>query len=222
MARFTTAVALAVAGLSIGGCMYDPKSRLEPFHNASMTSVNEPVVQRTDYVFDVAAGGGGIAPAELDRLHGWFQSLGLEYGDLVFVDTAGSYSTAAVRTDVARVAESYGLLLSDGAPVTAGQVPPGSVRVVVSRSKASVPGCPIWDPNTIGARITTSPNYGCAVNSNLAAMIADPNDLVIGQSGDTSVDAATASKAIRSYRTKALSGAGGNAVQQVSSKGGDQ
>lgn len=221
MARFITVAALAVAGLSVGGCMYNSKSGLERFHNASVTSVNEPVVQRTDYVFDVAAGSGGIAPSELDRLNGWFDSLGLEYGDLVFVDTAGSYGGGTVRSDVARVAESYGLLLSEGAPITAGRVPPGSVRVVVSRSKASVPGCPTWDPNTIGARITTSPNYGCALNSNLAAMIANPNDLVIGQSGDTSIDAATASKAIKTYRDKALSGGGGSAVQQVSSKGGN-
>jgi pilus assembly protein CpaD len=40
-------------------------------------------------------------------------------------------------------------------------------------------------------------------------MIADPNDLVLGQTGSSATDAATGSKAIRAYRDAAPSGAGG-------------
>jgi pilus assembly protein CpaD len=103
--------------------------------------------------------------------------------------------------------------------VTAGGTQPGVVRVVVSRSIAYVPGCPDWrESSEIGTRVTTASNFGCATNSNLAAMIANPDDLVLGQTGDTSGDATTASRAINQYRTAPLSGAGG--LKQTSSKGG--
>ena len=47
---------------------------------------------------------------------------------------------------------------------------------------AHVPGCPLRR-NRHRARARPRSNYGCAINSNLAAMIADPDDLVHGQAG---------------------------------------
>lgn len=207
MARIPNIVALTLAGLAAGGCVTDD-APLSPHMNPSITSVQQPVVQRNDYVLDLATAGNGVSRSELDRLDAWFEALALGYGDRISVDGGGQAADPAAQQDVARVAATYGMLLSDSVPVTTGAIAPGSVRVIVSRSTASVPGCPQWDPNEIGARITTSPNYGCASNSNLAAMIADPNDLVVGRTGDPSVDAATASKAIRTYRNKIPSGVG--------------
>jgi type IV pilus biogenesis protein CpaD/CtpE len=40
-------------------------------------------------------------------------------------------------------------------------------------------------------------------------MIADPNDLVLGQAGGSAADAATGSKAIRVYRNATPTGVGG-------------
>ena len=56
------------------------------------------------------------------RLNGWFQGLGLGYGDSVYVD--GGYADAA-RGQVAAIAGRYGMMVSAGAPVTAGAVQPG-------------------------------------------------------------------------------------------------
>ena len=98
--------------------------------------MNVPVVTSADYVFDAAAPGGALAPGESDRLNGWFQGLGIGYGDSVFVD--GGYAPAA-RAQVSAIAGRYGMLVTAGAPVTAGVVQPGSVRVVVARRRATVP-----------------------------------------------------------------------------------
>ena len=205
--------ALLALAASVSACSSasGTASAVEP--NRSVYSVNQPVVQQTDYVIDLAAPGGGLSTYERGRLAGWLQSLDLRYGDRVFVDDADAGRS---RDDVAAVISEWGLLLSDGAPVTAGQVQPGSVRVVVSRSSASVPNCPNWEQT--GGPSSTSSNYGCAVNSNLAAMIADPNDLVLGQSGSSAGDAATGSKAIRVYRNAAPTGAEG--LKGTESKGG--
>ncbi len=216
MARFTNTAALLMAGLAVSGCGMN--SRTSPVHsNRSLYSENQPVVQRTDYVIDLATGGNGIPHAELGRLAEWYDTMGLRYGDRIAVDNP--YGDAGVREDVARVTADYGLLLSDAAPITAGAVQPGLVRVVVSRTTASVPSCPNWRQARLpGAAVSTASEHGCATNSNLAAMIADPNDLVLGQEGAVSGDPATAVKAIKQYRDAQPTGA--NGIEKVTTSGG--
>lgn len=186
---FLIAVAAGVCASAAGA------ERIASQANRSLYSYNQPVVERTDFVMDLAAEGRGLSAMERSRLADWLDSLSVGYGDRLFVENGAGDDA---RDDVARVASEYGLLLHEGAPVTAGTVQAGTVRVIVSRSTASVPGCPNYTKTT-GAG-STSANYGCAVNSNLAAMIADPSDLVLGQTGDGPTDAATATKAIKVYR----------------------
>jgi pilus assembly protein CpaD len=96
----------------------------------------------------------------------------------------------------------------------------GGARVIVSRAEASVPGCPNWSyAGQIGAPITTDSNYGCAMNSNIAAMVADPRDLVLGQRRTRGGgDAATASKAIKAYRDAVPTGT--NGLKETITRGG--
>ena len=197
------ALLLSVA-VSASPAWAKPKVFGGPPPNRGLDSIRQPVVERTDYVLDLASGGGGLSVSDKSRLDAWFNSLGLGYGDRVFVDEA--YPSEAGE-DVARVAANYGLLVRAGAPVTTGAIPAGSIRVIVSRSSASVPGCPHWSGR--GGTNSTSPNYGCAVNSNFAAMVADPSDLVLGQAGSGTGDAATAAKAIKVYREAAPTGTKG-------------
>jgi pilus assembly protein CpaD len=199
MRRFTV-LALIVAGTSLSGC---------GTANRGVSSVHQPVVARTDYVFDLPSPGGErLAAEDAARLAGWFDSVKLRYGDRVSVDAPGDYGYA--RPAVAAVVARYGLLLDDQAPVTQGTIAPGAIRVVISRMTASVPSCPDWSrpasPNFGGHAIS---NYGCATNSNLAAMVADPQDLVRGREGNGSADAAAAAKAIKTYRTAPTTGSQG-------------
>jgi pilus assembly protein CpaD len=181
-----------------------------------LASVNVPVVTTADYVFDAAAPGGALAPGEPERLSGWFQGLGLGYGDTVYVD--GGYAPAA-RSQVAAIAGRYGMLVTAGAPATAGIVPPGSVRVVVARRRAEVPGCPNWRrPAAPDASNRSMSNYGCSVNSNIAAMVANPEDLLHGREGSGVTDTWVANRAIEMYRTTPPSGTKG--LQAVTPGGG--
>jgi len=180
-----------------------------------VASVNVPVVTTADYTFDAAAPGGALAPGEADRLGGWFQGLGLGYGDTVYVDG----SAPAARSQVAAIAGRFGMLVTPGAPVTAGMVAPGSVRVVVARRRAEVPGCPNWSrPAAPDLANHSMSNFGCSVNSNIAAMIANPEDLIHGREATGVADSYTASKAIEMYRNTAPTGTKG--LQDVTPKGG--
>lgn len=204
--RAKTIATLASLGFALTAC--GGATTATTSASRGLESVHQPVVSRSDYVFDVNASGGGLSPSESGRLQGWFDTLGLGYGDRVSVDMGDGYSAAA-RDDVGDIAARYGLLIDDAAPVTSGAIAPGNVRVVVSRMKASVPGCPDWGRSTVDDFDNHNfSNYGCGVNSNLAAMVANPADLVSGQVGSSTVDARTAGKAIKSYRDRKPTGEG--------------
>lgn len=195
----TILLASLAPALLLGGCMGT--------QNRGLESVHQPVVAQTDFAFDVATAGGAMAPGEERRLAGWMATMRIGYGDRVAIDDPSPYPTA-VRAQVADLVAGYGLLLSGDAPVTAAPLTPGTIRVVVSRMRASVPGCPDWSLNsTNDFNANTSSNYGCATNRNLAAMIANPADLVRGTAGNETNDAAVSFKAIDTYRKKAPTGA---------------
>lgn len=207
MSRLKTFAAVAALGLGASACA-PTNEPLSAVNNPSVYSLHQPVVQRTDFVLDLSSDGGNLSQSERQRLDAWLVSIGAGYGDRLYVDEPAGYANVAVRDDIARVAADYGLALGDGAPVLNGEVPPGSIRVIASRSTASVPDCPNWsedgsDPATADL---TSSNFGCATNSNLAAMIANPDDLVLGQDGSNAGSATTARRAVGTYRSRQPSG----------------
>ncbi|WP_240309500.1 MULTISPECIES: CpaD family pilus assembly protein [Sphingomonas] len=195
---------VAIAAAMTSACGYTTQDQ----PSKGVLPVNVPVVSRSDFTFDVAAPGGTIPAYEAGRLDAWFQGLQLGYGDNVYVDGP---MAASVRGDVARVAGKYGLLVAPaGAPVTVGVIPAGAVRVVVSRTRASVPNCPNWsDPAQPDFQNRSMSTWGCAVNGNLAAMIANPEDLVHGREPSGVTDPVAASRAIDLYRSKPMTGATG-------------
>lgn len=208
-----TALFLAIASAGLAGCSASGSA-----FNRSLDSVHQPVVQRTNYTMDLATSGGGLSPAEQRRLTGWFEALDLRYGDKITIDdpSGSSANHASVEAVLAR----YGMLLGGDAPATPGYVNPGTVRVVVSRSTATVQGCPDWgsksDTNMMNA---TARGYGCAINGNLAAMVANPEDLIKGSNNSGGTTVMSSNKAIDSYRESKPTGNGGTTVKQTSSKG---
>ncbi len=198
--KLAGALALSL-GVTLSACGGIPTHR-------GLESVNQPIVERTNYTLDVAAGAGGLSVPEQQRLAGWFEAMDLRYGDRVSIEDP--MMNKATRDSIAQLAGRHGILVQDGAPVTAGYVQPGNVRVVLTRSKASVPGCPNWDAKSdANPSNATSPGYGCSINSNMAAMIANPEDLIKGQTGTGETVVSTSNKAIDSYRNQAPTGEGG-------------
>mgnify|MGYP003514753177 CR=1 FL=1 len=171
------AIAIVIGtGLSLSACGVKDMNR-------SVNSVHQPVVERAQYAIDLNLDPRqGVLPQELQRLDQWMQVMDVGYGDQIALDFGGGYGNKAAADAIGRVAARRGLLLSDYAPVTGQAFAPGTVRVVVTRSTAYVPGCPDWSKKSEsefwGA---THTNYGCATNSNMAVMVADPEDLISGQ-----------------------------------------
>lgn len=198
MFRRITIAAMVPTLALLGGC--------GGTYNGGIESAHQPVVQRTVYALDLDTMGYRLASGESERLSGWLAAIGLRYGDLVAVD--GIDGRMGIRDQVAAEAGPYGIAVLEGAPVVQGDVAPGTVRVTVTRAAASVPGCPDHSREYLpDYSASTSSNFGCAVNANLAAMVADPNDLVSGQQAGASNDPATATRAVRTWRNATPTGA---------------
>lgn len=207
------ALALSL-GFALSACGGVPTNRM-------LESVHQPVIQRNSYVFDVSTlPGGGLSISEQRRLAGWFEAMDLRYGDKIAIDDpAGSTAT---RQSVEGVAARYGMLVGETAPVTAGEVLAGSARVVISRTVAEVPGCPDWSSGSdFNPYNATGSGYGCAVNSNIAAMVADKEHLVRGASGSGKTVVMSSTKAIDSYREAKPTGENG-LIKSSTSSGGDK
>lgn len=199
--RIAKLILAAPALAALAGCGGTINRGIEPVH--------QPVVSHSNFSFDVNTVDGRLAAGESERLSGWLSSLRLSYGDHVAMEDPSDGNQAA-RADVAKLLARDGMFLDETAAVTTGALAPGTVRVTVTRSTASVPGCPDFSrDNKPNFTSQTSSNFGCAINSNLAAMVARPDDLVRGQPGALTSDPATSSKAIETMRKAANTGAGG-------------
>jgi pilus assembly protein CpaD len=223
MSRLIKIAAVSALGLAAAGCSTGQPAQLNARTNYSVYSVHQPVVERTNYVFDLRVDGDRVSEAEMNRLAAWFDSIGARYGDRISVDEPRGYQSAAARADVGRVANDFGLLLSDQpAPITEGEIAPGTIRIVAVRAGARVEGCPSYTNPGIDSPVRTDSNYGCATNSNLAAMIADPDDLIRGQEGTGRESALVAGRAIGTYRARVPTGTQPLPSTTTRSSGGGQ
>ncbi|HEX7850100.1 MAG TPA: CpaD family pilus assembly lipoprotein [Sphingomonas sp.] len=202
--------ALAAPALMLGGC---------GTLNRGVDSIKQPVVSRTDYVFDAQSTMAGLAPGEADRVAGWLATMKLRYGDQVSVDDPNPYGSRA-RAEIAEIVTGYGLRLSDRAPITSAPMAAGMVRVVLSRATATVPGCPDFTRSGSSEfEGSATSNFGCASNASLAAMVANPLDLVRGQADPNTTDPITSARAINNYRKAAPTGNGGTTTKSESTGG---
>lgn len=86
------------------------------------------------------------------------------------------------------------------APIADGRLAAGSAMVVIGRYVVSTPSCPNWrKPSGIDAANQPSSNLGCANETNLGLMVADPGDLVVGRDLDNA-EAEAMNHGIRRYR----------------------
>lgn len=209
------AVVLAVVVIAPAAAHETP-----PAHNRGMESEHQPIVSRTDFTFDVVTAPHGLATGEAQRLAGWFDGLALGYGDTVTLADPSGWHGDSASDGVGMVLSRYGMLLSgNGAPIEAGRPPAGSVRIVVSRAVARVEGCPDWSRgNYSGFDNATMSNFGCAAAQDLAAMIANPQDLVEGAHAAPGSDALVSVKAIDTWRAADPTGKAG-LTKQSSTEG---
>jgi pilus assembly protein CpaD len=187
----------AIAALTLGGCGAADTAT----NNRGLESVHQPVVRFAHYLYDVQGNdGSAMTQAERARLLGWLDSLNVGYGDHIALATDDAYVSPALRDGIAEIVGGRGMLVEEDRTAAAGKAPPGAVRLILRRASASVGGCPNWKTTQeTDMAAGVSSNFGCANNSNLAAMVASPEDLVRGVDSNSILRTATSNRAVKDY-----------------------
>lgn len=165
----------ALLGIAIGLSACDP--------NRSVSSVKTPVVSSQALTRDIAfLADGSIAPQDAASLQDFLTSMSLGTGDRLTLDDPHAEGAAARRAAVSGIVAASGGQLSNSPPPAGTAMPQGTARLWIVRAQVTLPACPDWSSSPYGnSGGSTHSNYGCASNSNLAVMVANPNDLVEGQ-----------------------------------------
>lgn len=135
--------------------------------------------------------------SQIAALNILFATGDLGRGDVVVIERAPSQLAQAPAVALLSGLSREGLIVS--LTVSASE-PEGELRLQIEHAVATAPDCPNWTkPPGNDFDNTLHSDFGCATAMNLAAMVANPRDLLAGQAmGGVVGDAAVA--AMHSYR----------------------
>ena len=226
----------AVVGiLLIAGCAEENPELTAPAPISVQPPPKSIQVQLTSLDHDLyfARGARTLTSSQAAGLTNFLSANGIGEGDTVTVEGSGRSVLVAERQ--AAVISELRLLRIDATVGTDKKLASDSVRVHADHAVATAPACPDWNkPEADEPNNVTSSNYGCATETNLAAMIVNPADLVkpnANSKGDGFVLAhgvelyrsGNLSKSIGAnsgYSTSGLSGTGGSSSGGSSGGGG--
>lgn len=154
--------------------------------NVGLSSLKTPTVATQLVYRDIAFGPDNrILPDHAEALQAFLAGMKPDYGTRLMLEDGSATGAAERRAAVAGIVAAHGGVLAANAPASASSLPEGTVRLWIERAQAVMPVCPDWsDPEFSNMNASSHSNYGCAVNSNLAAMVADPGDLSKGRAYD--------------------------------------
>jgi pilus assembly protein CpaD len=196
---------LLIGLLLVSGCAADAGSRADR-SDPLISKQNKVEFVRLDHDVHFAPGSKVLAVNEADALAGFLKGSAVGDGDKVTIDRAGSGAlTAARQATVLAVLKRMRVpvaLATAGADVA---LAPNAVRVRVARSVVTAPRCPDWTkPEADEPTNSPSSNFGCATESSLALMVANPADLVRG-SPAPGADGEALARGVELYRSGAIS-----------------
>jgi len=199
-------LAAAVGVMLIAGCNPNPNPELAGPAPLSMQPPPKHIQVRLasfDHEIYFARGAKTLSATQAAGLMNFLKASGIGEGDSVTVQGPGASALAAVRQ--AAVVGELKQLRIDAASGTDTKLAVDAVRVHADHAVATAPACPDWSkPEADEPDNTTSSNFGCATETNLAAMIANPADLVKPKTSATA-DGGVLANGVELYRSGKLS-----------------
>jgi pilus assembly protein CpaD len=122
---------------------------------------------------------------ETASLNQFLAASGAAPGDTILIERTPPSTLKGNTLEVRREATLVAALTRQGLRPSVSYTPtllPGDMSLTLERYVASAPNCPNWSKtpgNDFGN--TLHSDFGCSTATNLAAMIADPHDLVVGR-----------------------------------------
>ena len=180
--RRDVGVALAVAGLAaaLAGCAtMGPDQPLDGVRTSEAPNAIEVSVTHRTLAVHFDPGETSPRPKDVEALNVLLATHDIAPGDRVKIERGASVIADARSRTLSIALARQGVRPTIAA---AGGVPEGELRLVVEHATATVPGCPNWTkPPGDDFANTLHSDFGCATALDLAAMVADPRDLVEGR-----------------------------------------
>jgi len=166
----------SLALLALAGCKQNTG-------NPSVNIQYAPRISTEEILYDIGFNANNnMSLLQMKAHEAFLRSLGLRYGDRIFIDDPEPNGAKERRQYITSLVAKFGLIPENEALVTKGFIAPNAIRIVVRRARASVNNCPSWNDSTSNNNgMNMMNNTGCATASNVAAMVADPNDLTEGR-----------------------------------------
>ena len=191
-------VAASLALAFAGGCAVPPAPSLADGRTTEKPNPIQVTVEKRIHTVRYASGNVVPVSTEIAGINSFLASNDAERGDTITVDSGLSALDQKRGNRLSASLTRHGMV--SGARVLP-DIPAGELHLTLERYVAGAPGCPNWSkaPGNDFAN-TMHSDYGCSTANNLAAMVADPRDLVTGRPlPPESGDAALA--ALHRYRT---------------------
>jgi len=202
-----------VFALGLAGCTPPPAQPL----GAATTEAPNPIqvtLVREGHALHFAPAAAIPDRIETASLNDFLASSGATPGDAILIERTPPSTLKGNTLEVRREATLVAALTRQGLRPSVSYTPtlvPGDMSLTLERYVASTPNCPNWSKmpgndfdNTLHS------DFGCSMATNLAAMIADPRDLVVGRTmGPVVGDPGSA--AVHAYRAGKVASLSGGA-----------
>jgi pilus assembly protein CpaD len=173
-----TAAALALAALGLAAC--STGMDMTPIHAVTPGAQFALRVETGADKIALAAHADGLSDAQLQALKAMAARRAEVGGGVITLSLPHGPADAAAETRTADAAQT--VLTVAGVPVQRATYdsddPKAPLLVSFDYEKAVVPHCARWDDLTATYHNDAYANFGCSVNANMAAQIANPSDIV--------------------------------------------
>ncbi len=184
--KITKAMAIALCALSVTACQHTNVA--EPSLNDSVSRNSVQMVRLPFEIRSEQDGTDSLSNVTLASLGGFLASVSVNYADVIMLD--GPNASPERISAIEDYIRESGLIYA-GTSALGAEPNSGSVMLYVERYTVTTPKCGNWAPETSNnTRNNVSSFLGCSNTANLGLMVANPRDLVSGQSGNNSTAAA--------------------------------
>ncbi len=185
---FTKTTSAALLALSLTGCFTGQEiTRLE--------QRPKPQVELATFARVLPASSQATMVAETD---GFLRAFRARYGDVIFIEGGATDRRQELTSYLRRAHPALRVVPREGAT-------PKPLTLVLERAVTFTRGCEYFSrPVVDGADQAPLPGFGCASDTSLAQMVADPRDLLSGKPGGA-IDAETPTDVIQAVREERFS-----------------
>lgn len=188
--------------LALAGC-----NNAANFANGDLQTRNEVEMVRIPYMITFVTDDSKLSDESIEHMDVFMMKSNVSYGDELSLDLPlqrdGNLSEQSHKkmSYLTELLKKRGLHLS--AEVTPYGLSPNKdqARLLISRYVVTPPRCGNWTASNDNYTNSATSGFGCANQANLGLMIANPRDLIVGETNNVP-DTESAAKAVHTYRTK--------------------